>query len=308
VKIETREVLERSALLRFVPPDRRAELINRFDEQRFAFGEVIIRQGDDADAFYVITSGRARVVKKTEDGTELPLNMLKAGDEFGEAALLSQDKRSATIRASSTVETARLDRDRFLSVLEKHPEMRHYLELSARWRSRHGFLCQFSNFGRLPAKAIQALVEHLEPAQFPKDSRILKQGAPPGPIYIIRQGKVQVIARQDGQDRNLAFLREGDFFGELSILNNSARVAFNSLLAMAYAGLLRTLGSWDELQRNLVLLHRLNDIFEQEPEQGHDRSRLQPVPTLEGRIELRNLSFRFGGPDAQPILDGINPR
>jgi CRP-like cAMP-binding protein len=158
VKSETREALERSALLRFVPPDRRAELINHFEEQRFAFGEVIIRQGDEADAFFVITFGRARVVKKAEDGTELPLNVLKSGDEFGEAALLSQEKRSATIRASSTVEAAKLDRDRFQSVLKKNPELRRYLELSARWRSLHGFLYQFSNFGRLPAKAIQALV------------------------------------------------------------------------------------------------------------------------------------------------------
>src|SRR5205814_9839782 len=54
-------------------------------------------------------------------------------------------------------------------------------------------------------------------------------------------------------------------------------VAFSSLTAMAYAGILRTLGVWDTMQLASVQLHRLNDIFEQEPEQGHDRSRLVPV-------------------------------
>src|ERR1044071_771490 len=79
-------------------------------------------------------------------------------------------------------------------------------------------------------------------------------------------------------------------------------VAFSSLTAMAYGGILRTLGVWDSMQLAVVLLNRLNDIFEQEPEQGHDRSRLAPVHSLEGRIELRNVSFRYGGAEAPSIF------
>jgi ATP-binding cassette subfamily B protein len=82
-------------------------------------------------------------------------------------------------------------------------------------------------------------------------------------------------------------------------------VAFSSLTAMAYAGILRALGVWDNVQLASVLLNRLNDIFEQEPEQGHDRSRLVPVRSLEGRIELRNVSFRYGGPESPDILKNI---
>ncbi len=74
---------------------------------------------------------------------------------------------------------------------------------------------------------------------------------------------------------------------------------------MAYGGILRTLGVWDNLQFANVLLNRLNDIFEQEPEQGRDRSRLVPVHSLEGRIELRGVSFRYGGPEAPNILTNI---
>jgi len=54
-----------------------------------------------------------------------------------------------------------------------------------------------------------------------------------------------------------------------------------------------------------VLLDRLNDIFEYEPEQGRDRSRLLPVRTLEGRVEFRNVGFRYGGAESPPILEGI---
>src|SRR5437667_6346973 len=82
-------------------------------------------------------------------------------------------------------------------------------------------------------------------------------------------------------------------------------VAFSSLTAMAYAGILRTLGVWDTMQLASVQLNRLNDIFEQEPEQGHDRSRLVPVQSLEGRIELRGVSFKYGGPESPDILKDI---
>ena len=70
-------------------------------------------------------------------------------------------------------------------------------------------------------------------------------------------------------------------------------VAFSSLTAMGYAAILRVLGFWEKMQKAAVLLNRLNDVFEQEPEQGHDRSRLIPVHSLEGRIELRGVQFQI---------------
>jgi ATP-binding cassette subfamily B protein len=91
--------------------------------------------------------------------------------------------------------------------------------------------------------------------------------------------------------------------GEMSI---GGFVAFNGLLAIAYSSVLRTLGVWDELQMVVVLLNRLNDIFEQEPEQGRDRSRLKPVPVLEGHLELRQVGFHYGGPESPPILEKID--
>ncbi|MEP6574308.1 MAG: peptidase domain-containing ABC transporter, partial [Gemmatimonadota bacterium] len=90
--------------------------------------------------------------------------------------------------------------------------------------------------------------------------------------------------------------------GRMSI---GALVAFNSLVALANAPLLTLLHLWDNLQQATVFLNRLDDIFQQVPEQGEDRSRLLPVRSLEGRISLRNFSFRYGGSESPPILDNI---
>src|SRR5262249_44935039 len=75
-------------------------------------------------------------------------------------------------------------------------------------------------------------------------------------------------------------------------------VAFTSLMALANQPLLQLLMLWDQAQNASVLMNRLNDVFAQEPEQGADRSRLKPVPTLGGHIRFENLGFRFGGPEA----------
>ena len=91
--------------------------------------------------------------------------------------------------------------------------------------------------------------------------------------------------------------------GELSI---GGFVAFGSLTAMGYAAIFRGLGVWDNLQYITVLLNRLGDIFDQEPEQGSDRSRLAPVRSVEGHIEFQNVSFRYGGSDSSPILQNLN--
>ena len=83
-------------------------------------------------------------------------------------------------------------------------------------------------------------------------------------------------------------------------------VAFNSLVAMANTPILTLLSMWDNWQFAAVLLSRMNDIFESEPEQGHDHSHLKPVRTLEGRVRLQNVSFQYGGPDSTRILEDIS--
>jgi ATP-binding cassette subfamily B protein len=83
-------------------------------------------------------------------------------------------------------------------------------------------------------------------------------------------------------------------------------VAFNALVVLANAPLQTLLAMWDQLQISHVLLGRMSDIFEQEPEQGEDHSRLRAVTTLEGRIRLENMGFRYGGPGSPPILEDIS--
>jgi len=224
-KDDADELLSSSSFLRFVPEEQRALLCAKFTRARFEFGELIVREGETADAFYFLVSGRARVIKKTDKGAELVLASLRPGSEFGEEALLDGGAHPASIRCSTSVEVLRLARAEFLEMVERQPELRRHLEINARHKALHGFLYEFSNFGRLSAAALRELIENLRPASYAKGQMILREGDAAGPMYIVEKGRVRIFATNAGRVKNLAFCRDGDFFGELSLLTGSPRAA-----------------------------------------------------------------------------------
>ncbi len=212
-------------MFRFVSDEHFGAIEPLLQEEHYDFGDVIVKQDDPADSFYVLTSGRARALKIKSDGEEIPLGVLKPGDSFGEAALAEGGTRNATVRCSTAVDVLRIDRTDFLDLVRRVPELKHYVETTGRNRALQSFLYQFSNFGRLPAPVLRSMIDNLKPAGFAKGSLIIREGDDAGPLYVIEKGRARAFAGVNGGQRNLAFYREGDFFGELSILNGSPRAA-----------------------------------------------------------------------------------
>ncbi len=225
MKAADEDLLRRSSLFQFLSDGIFDKLRALLLEEHYEFGDLLVRQGDPADAFYVLISGRARVVKQDQSGNEIVLGSLKPGDNFGEAALTESGTRNATVRCSTAVEALRLNRDDFLKLAEQTPELKHHVEITARHRALHGFLYEFSNFGRLPVPALRALVEKLTPIEAAKGEAIIREGDPAGPMFILEKGRARAFHSNNGSQQNLAFYRDGDFFGELSILNGSPRAA-----------------------------------------------------------------------------------
>jgi CRP-like cAMP-binding protein/Pyruvate/2-oxoacid:ferredoxin oxidoreductase delta subunit len=90
-------------------------------------GQVICREGDDADAFYLIRSGMVRVAQ-TMPGGEMVRTYLSRGDYFGEIGLLRAIKRTATCSALDAVDVVKIPADEFNLMLEKFPDVRAQLE------------------------------------------------------------------------------------------------------------------------------------------------------------------------------------
>ena len=218
-----RAALNDLPVFRFLPPAVRESVVARFLPVSYPFGSVIVREGEAADAFYVVVSGRARVVKRADTGEEVALDSLRAGDSFGEMALLEHTARTATVRASSDVEVMRLDRAAFDELLGTLPDLKKYLELQAAHRRMHNFLRCYTEFARLPVDALASLLAELEPVTLAAGARVIREGDPPGPMYVIEEGRLRVFTDADGTRRYLRYLRRGDFFGEVSLFKGEPR-------------------------------------------------------------------------------------
>src|SRR6185436_10116897 len=141
------------------------------------------------DALYVIVSGRARIIKVSDTGDEIPLNILRAGDSFGELELLDGLPSPSTVRASSDVIALRLERSAFVNLVEVNPDIRTFLDLQRKHRQLQGFFRGFPAFSRLPADAVIAIVlAELEPRDVAAGEIIVRQGDPPGPMFLIEEG------------------------------------------------------------------------------------------------------------------------
>jgi CRP/FNR family transcriptional regulator, cyclic AMP receptor protein len=103
--------------------------------KRFDFGDVLFRQGDPSDFAILILSGSADVLREAGHDA-IVLGAVQAGEFVGEMGLVEDRARSATVRATSSVEAELIERDVFLDRVSSEPELARKLlvRMSARLR------------------------------------------------------------------------------------------------------------------------------------------------------------------------------
>jgi CRP-like cAMP-binding protein len=88
--------------------DELARMLDLTDPTMHGAGDLLVGQGDDGDAMFLVADGEARVVLRSDDGTECEMERLVAGDFFGELALVDRGLRSADVVASSDCVTLKI--------------------------------------------------------------------------------------------------------------------------------------------------------------------------------------------------------
>jgi hypothetical protein len=134
---------ERRERLAFVPLFRRcsareiAAIAAVVTERTYAEGDVLCREGEEGEEFYIVVAGRATVTRRGAQLAEL-----HPGSFFGEMAMLDGGPRTSTVIASTDLCALALDRKRFHQVLVKSPGVAQkiMLELARRLRSVEGEL------------------------------------------------------------------------------------------------------------------------------------------------------------------------
>lgn len=121
----------RSPTFKNLPPANLETLLDRMEPVRINAGDVIIRQGDVGDYFYMIHEGAALVTRQAGDEEEesIELAELTEGSSFGEAALISDRPRNATVSMMTDGVLLRLSKDDFNTLL-KEPSL-HWISYEA---------------------------------------------------------------------------------------------------------------------------------------------------------------------------------
>ena len=109
-------------------------------------GEAIVEQGEKGDCMYVVQEGAVEVSEDV-DGKSVHLADLGPGDFFGEMALFSGARRSATVRAKGRASVLTVDKRTLLSRVQQDPSMA--FNIMQKMSERIGFLDQL--YGRIRA-------------------------------------------------------------------------------------------------------------------------------------------------------------
>jgi CRP/FNR family transcriptional regulator/CRP/FNR family cyclic AMP-dependent transcriptional regulator len=116
-------MLRQVTLFAELPEEELTRLAAMLRRRTFRRGEVIFHRGDPAGAMHILSSGRVKVSRPSEDGNETVLALLGAGACFGEMAALDGGLRTATITAVEQTETQMLLREDVLSFARTSPDL-----------------------------------------------------------------------------------------------------------------------------------------------------------------------------------------
>src|SRR5947208_3502102 len=100
------------------PRDVVAQTASKAELQVYAPGDIVLKEGEAADRFYMIIKGEAEATQRGPDGSQVVINRFGPGDYFGEVGLLNDAPRLATVRAKTSLEVMALDRDTFARLMK----------------------------------------------------------------------------------------------------------------------------------------------------------------------------------------------
>jgi CRP-like cAMP-binding protein len=95
--------------------------------EHFEPGQEIFRQGELGDRIYIVSRGKAEVVR-SENGREISLALLGPGEYFGEMALLNRTTRNATVRCVEALDVLSIHKREFAVLAATLPTLRENFE------------------------------------------------------------------------------------------------------------------------------------------------------------------------------------
>jgi CRP-like cAMP-binding protein len=260
------ELLEGIPAFSHLPTEVLEKLASRLTEEIFRSADAVVVEGSTDDRLYLIVEGRAESSTVGTSGI-VPLATLGPGELFGEISLLEPgSRRRSTVTAVEPLLLLSLHAADFRRALDAHPEARTAFEALADDLLVTKLLKQASPFATLDGERLRRLAARLERLEVPTGETIIRRGETGEECYVLRSGRVEVLARgAQGDERILATLDPGSIFGEAALLTNEPRNATVratepcTMLALRRTDLLEVLDEDRQTRERMIELVRMRD-------------------------------------------------
>ncbi|KAI1289351.1 cAMP-dependent protein kinase type II regulatory subunit [Halotydeus destructor] len=214
------EAVKNILLFRALDQQEMSEVLDAMFERKVKSGDLVIRQGDDGDYFYVIEKGTYRFSVTGDDGIEKTVGEYKDVGSFGELALMYNMPRSATAVAAADGSLWAMSRQTFRKIV-----------LQRAYKKRKAYetlLGKVDMLASLETYERMNLCDALTPKKYSNGDLIIKEGDAADGMYFIEEGTVRVTKGNEengGQERELSRLSNGAYFGELALITHKPRAA-----------------------------------------------------------------------------------
>jgi len=217
-RVEAAAMIDALPAFQDIPEEVLNDLAGRVKLREYPNGKAVFRQGDEADALFVVRRGEVQLVEEdAATGQERIMKTLHRGESFGELALMMGSDRSATARAANDSELFVVDRstfDRLLHDMAEVPDFVPSLQQLAELRA-------MPPFAHLESAQLHELLEHGRWVTLSPGDVLMEQGAVGDDFYAIASGRVSIVVDGDAVDTESA----GGYVGEIALLFDVPRTA-----------------------------------------------------------------------------------
>ena len=251
--VKTKEETERleslthsNFLFQHLLPEQLTKLYSVFEKVQVKKGDVVIKQGDQGDKFYVVDSGTFEVSVRGDDGVmHVVMTYDHGGSSFGELSLMYGKPRAATVTATSDGVIWALARPAFKAMLMRKVSHTNLIKI----------LKRVEILRQLPIPQLQRLCDVLAEQTFEDGAYVCKQGEEGHNFYIISNGECicTTIDPKTKAEKEFQRLKTNDYFGERSLLMEEPRnlnvqaVGKTSVFTLSRSAFIEVVGDLHEL-------------------------------------------------------------
>ena len=194
------------------------QLLNTLELKSFSAGDLMIEEGEEGGGVFWVCAGKVEITRRNQNKETVHLATLSSGALVGEMGLITRSPRVATVTAVEAVQAFVLPAKAYAMMDESREVVHNALSHLVGKRMLQNITKFSPVFRSIPEEGHPELLSQFKAKVVPAGETLLRQGKPGRGLFLILDGLVEVTQLGSIQPK---WLREGDIFGEISLVYDS---------------------------------------------------------------------------------------